>query len=554
MGWVDRLGHRAIPKTGLGMAIINPTSGGKVKAATTSTTYNQPGQPLNFPNDNAQFGVTAYLGQVYVMRCVRLRADTIAGLPFRVGPDPDDPSVTADAAPLGRLLGPATPQEPGGPNPTTTARALWAWSIVQRVVTGRMGWEIQREADQADAPIQALWPLVSAALKPVPSVPGAPSWFDSFVYQTPMGDRPLNGYQVFYGWRPSVEDWRTPESGLESARMPIQVAMACDAYMWNLLRNGMVGSKLVIAPPFEDPADERAWEDQFYAEFCGFNNAGKVLYAYAENDYDTSGKLADAASVQVVDLSMKSIDAQLMDMFREAKNDICIALGVPRSLIGDASQRIYANADSEYRNFWTTTAIGDITELQDDVNLILAPQLGTDVGWFDLSRVAALQPPTIFQPPALKDAIDEGVVTADQAASLLGIPAASASGEDTSTAPIGEESATPGQPNTGSRSLRMFGAGSPRVEAPEGWLWKHRPVTSFTLRSGTAGWGLVRAPRVRITAAAVRAGSRRRPAPRPVLADELEATVAEVRARRDGDRSDIDRLGDMLTAALEEVA
>jgi 8-oxo-dGTP pyrophosphatase MutT (NUDIX family) len=531
MGFLDRIGYRAIPKTGLGMAIVNPTSGGKIKAATVSSTYVTPGQPMSFPNDNQQAGAAAYIGHTYVMRCVRLRADTVAGLPFRAGPNPDDPSVVTEDAPLANFLGPATPQHPGGPNPTTTSRALWAWTLVQRIVTGRMGWELQR--DPRIDKIVGLWPLVSAALHPVPSVPGANRWFDSYVYTTPLGDRPLTADQVFYGWRPSIEDWRTPESCLQSARLPIEIAMSCDAYMANLLRNGMVASKLVIAPPFEDAADERAWEDQFFSEFCGFNNAGKVIHTYAENDYDTSGKPVDQASVQVVDLSMKSVDAQLLQMIAEAKSDINIGLGVPKSLIGDASQRIYANADSEYRNFWTITAINDITELQDDINLMLAPQLGDEVGWFDLSRVAALQPPTIFQPPALKDAIDEGVVTAEQAAQLLGIPAASAGGEDTDTAPIGEESATPGQPNSGgARALRMHGAGSPRVAAPDGWLWKHRPVTSYTYRSGMAGWGLVRKPREKVTAAGVRAAMRRRPAPRPVLADQLESTVAAVQARR----------------------
>lgn len=588
--WLDRLAVRALPGTGagLGMAINNPQAAGgnKVKAATTSSTYVTPGQPLNLDWDATSASRVAYLGHTYVMRCVRLRADTVAGLPFRAGPDPDDPSITTDGAPLARLLGPATPQEPGGPNPTTTSRALWAWSIAQRIVTGRMAWEYQRAGDPKEGPIQALWPLVSAALSPIPSPPGSDRWFDGFQYQTPLGTIDLDAEKVFYGWRPSIEDWRQPESVLQAAKLPIEIAIACDKYMWSLLKNGMVASKIVIAPPFEDDADRRAWEEQFFSEFSGFDNAGKTIFAEAENDYDATGRLVDQANVQVIDLSMKSVDAQLLQMVDMAKSDINIGLGVPKSLIGDASQRIYANADSEYRNFWTITAVNDITELQDDVNLHLAPQLGSEVGWFDLSRVAALQPPTIFQPPALKDAIDEGVVTAAQAADLLGIPANAATGEDTDTAPIGEESsATGAAAAAGARSLRVHGAGSPALPAPEGWLWKHRPLTTYTIRSGKAGWGLVRQPRERITAAGVRSGMRRPAAAVPPLADDVLATVDRVRAKREGartvdrvaaleaelaearaalaavaaegDRSadaDLDRLGDLLSAALEDVA
>ena len=525
--WLDKLAVRALPGTGsgLGMAITNPSGNGPVKAATTSTTFVSPGQPLNADWDAQAAAQIAYLGHTYVMRCVRLRAETIAALPFQAGPDPSDPSTTTANSPLARLLGPASPQQPGGPNPTTSARALWAWSIVQRIVTGRMAWEYQ--IDPSTKQIVALWPLVSAALDPIPSAAGSQTWFNGYQYRTPLGVIPMTADKVFYAWRPSIEDWRQPESVLKAAKLPVEIAIACDRYMWSLLKNGMVASKIVIAPPFAEPADRRAWEDQFFSEFSGFDNAGKTIFAEAENDYDSTGKLVDQANVQVVDLSMKSVDAQLLAMIQEAKSDICIALGVPKSLLGDASQRIFANSNAEYRNFWTITAVNDIAELQDDVNLILAPQLGPDVGWFDLSRVTALQPPTIFAPPALTDAINAGVITPEQAASLLNIPSSSATGEDITTAPVGEEATASGA--IGGRSLRIFGQGSPAERAPDGWVWHHRPLTTYTLRSGTAGWGLSRAPRERIRAA----GRGRRPAANhPQLAVEVLATVTNIRNRR----------------------
>lgn len=527
--WLDRIGSRAIPKAGLGMAIGATATNGPVKAATTSAKYVTPGQPLNADWDANGATQIAYLGHTYVMRCARLRADTIAGLPFQAGPDPDNPSVVTDGAPLSTLLGPASPQNPGGPNPTTTARALWAWSIVQYIVTGRLGWEQQLDPDGS---VVGLWPLVSAALQPVPSPAGSGRWWDRFEYQTPSGTIDLDAERVFYGWRPAADDWRQAESCLQAARMPIEIAIACDRYMWGLLRNGMVASNIVVSSQFAEEDDQRAWEEQFFSEFSGFDNAGKTIFAQAENDYDQNGRLVDQANVQVIPLSMNSVDAQLLQMINMAKSDINIAMGVPKSLIGDASQRIYANADSEYRNYWTITAVNDITELQDMVNVGLAPKLGSDVGWFDLSHVAALQPPQIFQPPSLKDAIDEGVVTAQQAADLLNIPSSAATGEDTSTAPIGEEATAPNM-GSGSRWLRPHGLRSERVvDAPEGWRFAYRPTTTFTLRNGTAGWGLVKARRERISAAGVRAHVRR-PVARPVLADRVLDTVAASRQRRE---------------------
>lgn len=558
-------GVRALPGTGagLGMAVPAPTGRGPVKAATTSTTYVTPGQPLYQEFDAQNATRLGYLAHTYVMRCVRVRAETVGSLPFRCGPDPDDPSTYDPAAGLARLLGPASPQAPGGPNPTTTARALWIWSIVQRIVTGRMAWELQLDPDDRQGAPTALWPLVSAALDPVPSPPGSQRWFDGFQYRTPLGVIPLDRSQVMYAWRMAAEDPRQAESVLQAAQLPIQVAVACDRYMWSLLKNGMVASKIVIAPPFADPADRRAWEDQFFSEFSGYDNAGKTIFAEAENDYDGQGRLVDQASVQVVDLSMKSTDAQLFDMIKMAKTDIEVAIGVPESLIGNASQRIYANANSEYRNFWTLTALSDVAELEDDVNLWLAPRLGDgNYGWFDLSHVVALQPPQIFQPPAIKDAIDEGVITPQQASDLLGIPNLAATGEDVETAPIGEEAIQSGAMGgrslaTSHRALRPYGQGSWRVELPDGWGFRHRPVTRHTLRQCTAGWGIVRVPRPRIS---VSSGVRSAPA----LAQDVTALVARCRRRRtsggvEGERSapalsdeeldDLDCLGDRLTVA-----
>lgn len=523
---LDRLAIRAIPKAGLGMAIATPTGSGKVKAATVSTTYSSPGQPLNLDWD-AQLATNDYLGHTYVMRCVRLRADTVAGLPFVAGPDPENPSVTTDSAALADMLGPASPQHPGGPNPSTTARALWAWSIVQYIVTGRMAWELQLDPGDKSKTPRALWPLVAAALQPVPSPAGEQRWFDSFQYQTPVGVIPLPRDRVFYGWKPSIEDWRQAESPLRAARLPIQTAIACDRYMWSLLSNGMAPASMVVSNAFEEAGDRRAWEDQFFAEFSGFDNAGKTIFAYTEDGETVDGK-PERANVQVIPLAMKSVDAQLFEMIQEAKSDINIGLGVAKSLLGDASQRIYANADSEYRNFWTITAVNDITELQDMVNVGLAPRVGPDVGWFDLSNVTALQPESVFMPPALKDAIDEGVVTAAQAADLLHIPSVVAKGEDTATAPIGEES------DAGSsammRSLRLHGQGSPKVDAPEGWRWLHQPTTTFTLRSGKAGWGLVKAPRQRFR---LHTGIRSMAVESPGLGGDVTDLVARIQQRRE---------------------
>lgn len=343
--------------------------GGGTRAASVGTmglTYTSPGQPL-IPTWDARTAVDqGYFGHFAVYRTVRMVADSIAGLPFRVGADPDKPTDFNPAAPLAQYLGPHSKASAGGPNPHTSARALWAWSISQRIVTGRMGWELERAPGTNR--IVNLWPLVSAALFPIPSqtsrmnsygqqVSTSPAERSSYWvgYEYRPGPRPfirMGAEQVFYSWKPSQRDWREPETVMEAARIPISIAIALDRHNWGLLKNGMAGRKLVVTPPFLDPNDRRAFQEQFLAEMTGFDNAGKPAFAEQTPDVDQSTGRGVMSSVQVVDLAQTAVDAQLMDLMAYVENAIYKAFGIDASMIGDVAERTYSNADRAYKNYW----------------------------------------------------------------------------------------------------------------------------------------------------------------------------------------------------------
>ncbi len=415
--------------------------GGKVAAATQNITWASEGQPLSLNWTAEDQSRQAYLGQVYVMRAVRLIADTIAQLPWVAGMDPTDPSAINPSAPLANLLGPATPQAPGGPNPVTSARAFWAWSIIQYVVTGRFAWECQLDGSgpKSQQDIIGLWPLVSAAIAPKPTTgQGGTQWFNGYEYTPATGKIELTNEQVIYCWRPSILDWRLPESMLMSAQYPIYIANAVNRYMANLLKNDLVATTLIVTPPIEEADQRRAWQDQFLSKFSGVDNGGNTIFAEAEADEnDTAGK----PLIQVERIAQSVMDASLKEMSDTAKEEICLCLGTPKSLLGDSSERTFSNASNEWMNFWTTTLLDLVTEIQDHVNLNLAPRLGKEVGWFDLSHVEALKPAAVFAPPDITEAIQTGVASPEQIASLLGIPpqpddpAAVPNAEDSTTAP-----------------------------------------------------------------------------------------------------------------------
>lgn len=307
----------------------NPGAGrGNTKnpvAGTRSITYNSPGQPLPLDIAADQLSQEDYLQSVYVMRCVRLIAETIAASPFVVGPNPFDPGNYDLDAPLARLLGPATPQAPGGPNPHLTSRAFWIWTIIQYITSGRWGWELQWDAqpEAARSNIIALWPLISIALAPIP-IDGKTDIWAGFQYQTPTGFVQMTPQRVCYAWRPSIADWRMPESVLQSAHNAIYMQRALERYMVNLLKNNMVATTMVISPPFEESDQRRAWEDQFLAEYTGVDRAGGTIFGYVEHDEEDR---ADKPLVQVERIAQTAVEASLADLSRTAKDDICVLPG-----------------------------------------------------------------------------------------------------------------------------------------------------------------------------------------------------------------------------------
>jgi hypothetical protein len=93
----------------------------------------------------------------------------------------------------------------------------------------------------------------------------------------------------------------------------------------------------------------------------------------------------------------------------------------------------FANASSEYKNFWTITVLSLISEMQDHVNNALARRLGTEV-----------EPPKIFMPPTITSVIATGVATPAQVQNALQIPPANATtDEDTTTVTVDVETSTP---------------------------------------------------------------------------------------------------------------
>lgn len=381
-------------------------------AATRSLRFTTPGRAAPPDWDAAQAFERAYYTNVVVYACFQAIASTISSLPFRVGPDPDQPTNFDTNAPLARLLGPP----PGGPNPGMSAEELWHFAIVQYLATGRFGWEV--ETNDAGTPA-ALWPLVSSALNPIPSTSGV-QWFSKFEYGRSGDTRTLPADRVVYGWAPRGNDFRQPESALEAAHLDVNVAVMQGRYDYAFLKNDARPPAVVVTEEFEDADSFEAFKRQWNSEHRGVDNAGKVAFVEAKGGGEQGVK--GAISVETLGFSPK--DAQAAQRHSDAMQRIAIGLGVPWSRL-DASGRTFDNASEEDKIWWQQRLIPLIRRLQSAVNIQLAPRLGNQVGWFDLSKIHVLRnrPEPLSAKVGAPALVQAQIMTINEARADYGLPA-----------------------------------------------------------------------------------------------------------------------------------
>jgi len=319
-----------------------------------------------------------------VMRCIQIKAQDLAGLPFLAGPRLpvsylELPQTNPNSR-MGQLLGVA-------PAPMLSAAVWWEWMLTQRYLTGQMASELDVAGDQ----VAALWPLTSSALKAIPTKGGA-AWWQAFEYGRADQPKRLAPERVFYGWDPAPDDFRQPYSILQSAAIDVEVAVMVGRYNAAFLRNDARPAQVVVTEAFATQEDYDQFVAQFEGRHAGPDNAGRTAFIEADPD----GALpSQAVTIQTLGLSQK--DARILEQERAALEHVAMALGVPWSRLS-AADRTFSNAGQESVDYWQGLA-KDARKFGGEVNAQLADRLGGDVGWFDLSDVDALKvrPPVTAQ-------------------------------------------------------------------------------------------------------------------------------------------------------------
>lgn len=386
-------------------------------AATQPLAYTSPGMAQVPEWDATTAFRLGYIANVIAYRCVQIIARDVASVPLRASTVARDRSTLRPDAAIVKLLGPP----PGGPAPTLSARKLLRWTVAQQVVTGRRAWEIETADGKPDGRPTAFWPLVAANLQAEPS-DGGVDWFKVFKYGRADRPKKLQPGQVFYGWDPSGLDFRQAESALQSARFDLSLAIAADRYSVAFLRNNATPATIVTTAAFPTQAKREAFRQQWGGEYQGVDNAGRTLFNEMDSDED-GGYPPAADSIAITRLGLSQRDAELAATRKTALAEVAMAIGVPWSKL-DASGRTFDNAEVEDRTYWEQTILPLLLDLEDDINMQIAPRLGDEIAWFDLDEVRVLRQRTkpVTQSVGAPAMVQAQLMTIDEARADYGLP------------------------------------------------------------------------------------------------------------------------------------
>ena len=135
------------------------------------------------------------------------------------------------------------------------------------------------------------------------------------------------------------------QSPLEACGLAIDIDYYSRIYNRNFMVNdGRPGGILMVQGELDDDSAE-----EIRRRFLG--NTGSALGG--------AGRMTimEAEQAKWIDTSIGQRDAQYTETKQLAKEEILMAFGVPESVIGNASERTFANADTELEVFWRETML-----------------------------------------------------------------------------------------------------------------------------------------------------------------------------------------------------
>ncbi|MCP8937792.1 phage portal protein [Alsobacter sp. SYSU M60028] len=325
------------------------------------------GRPAWTPRDYAALAREGYQRNAVVHRCVRMVAETAAGVPLSAF----DGEREATRHPALDLL--------ARPNPREGGAALLEAVYGHLLVAGNA----YVEAVCVDGAPRELHALRPDRMK---VIPGADGWPEGWEYG--VGGRAVRFARPAEGLSPILHltlfhplDDHYGLSPMESAAMALDIHNAAGAWNKALLDNAARPSGALIYAGGQggNLGDEQfaRLKAELEAGFQGAANAGRPLLLEGGLDWKP--------------LSMSPKDMDFIEARAAAAREIALAFGVPPPLLGLPGDNTYANYAEANRAFWRQTVLPLVSRTAQSLAHWLAPAFGEGLRLEpDLDRVEAL--------------------------------------------------------------------------------------------------------------------------------------------------------------------
>ena len=193
---------------------------------------------------------------------------------------------------------------------------------------------------------------------------------------------------------------------LESAGLAIEYDYYARVFNRNFMVNdGRPGGILLLNGDIEDEQAEEIQRRFKGSTGSNIGGAGRTTVMSAE-------------SGQWIDTSTNQRDAQYIEARQMNKEEILLAFGVPESVIGNASNRTFANADVELEVFWRETMVPHLTLLERGFDRL--DEDTTTFFSYDLSSVAILSRDDRERSAFHLEELKQGAISIDEYRELTG--------------------------------------------------------------------------------------------------------------------------------------
>ena len=390
------LAPRAAPPTETKAASLGGSYTSVTQAGTTNV-WGTEGRADGWDMDRVV--VEGYERSIWVFKAVEAISKHPGRLPVQIGRGGDDRDFeeTLTDHPMLRLLNGrhANPLESG---------PVFRKRLSAQVLLSKRGAFVEVTNSRMGTPTRVDL-LPPDRVQPIPDPRG--DYISHFEFTTLDGRvRELGTERVRWIRDPHPTDPFSGITPLEAAGISVDLDLKSRTYNINFIRNdARPGGVLGIDADGLDPREM----DRIQRRIApGAHHAGEMTVVGT-----------GPGGINYIDTSARPRDMAYETTSQTAKQEILAAFGVPESVVGNASERTYANADREEWNFWQHTELPHM-------GLILAAFAGdVEDDWevrFDTAGVDALEFPRRMRRAEAREEWDKGLITADEYRALAQRP------------------------------------------------------------------------------------------------------------------------------------